>query len=75
MKIIYVGQTDLIREKKTGVDLNVKIMRKGNRRSDFIQKETVSFAIHIYQVAYANKCESLFKRHLIIYNYILIYKY
>ena len=39
MKIIDVGQTDLIRKKKIGVDLNVQIMRKGNRRLDFIQKE------------------------------------
>ena len=39
MKIIDVGQTDLIREKKIGVDLNVQIMREGNRRLDFIQKE------------------------------------
>ena len=30
MKIIDVGQTDLIRKKKIGVDLNVKIMREGN---------------------------------------------
>ena len=39
MKIIDVGQTDLIRKKKIGVDLNVQIMREGNRRLDFIQKE------------------------------------
>ena len=40
MKIIDVGQTDLIRKKKKiGVDLNVQIMREGNRRLDFIQKE------------------------------------
>ena len=39
MKIIDVGQTDLIRKKKIGVDLNVQIMREGNRRLDFIQKQ------------------------------------
>ena len=39
MKIIDVGQTDLIRKKKIGVDLNVQIMREGNRRLDFLQKE------------------------------------
>ena len=39
MKIIDVGQTDLIRKKKIGVDLNLQIMREGNRRLDFIQKQ------------------------------------
>jgi len=39
IKIIDVGQTDLIRKKKIGVDLNVQIMREGNMKLDFIQKE------------------------------------
>ena len=34
MKIIDVGQTDLIRKKKIGVDLNVQIMREGNMKLD-----------------------------------------
>ena len=59
-----VGQTvDLIGEKKMGIeqDLNEKIMGEKNRRL-------------VQQVAYANKCESHFLRHLIIFDCTSIFQ-